>query len=248
MSESDNTPNVAELVNEPVARKKKVVIALPGREYSNNFLLSFIRTFYALWESNKYEVVLSPGYSSFVSFSRMKTLGLDVMRGVDQKPFDGMDYDIWVTIDSDMVWNPEQFFALLESTEVHPVVSGLYRMSDLEHFACVKTWDTEYFKKHGTFQFMKMDDLKAWKEETKMRFMEVSYNGMGFFAVRREVLEALKYPYFNAELQEMVTDDGKILRDLCSEDVAFCKNIQKAGYSVYINTDLIVGHEKSLII
>lgn len=256
---SETAPNVTELVNEPVAapaapavaeppRKKRVVIALPGREYSQNFLLSFVRTFYALWESNKYEIVISPGYSSFVTFARMKTMGLDVLRGADQKPFNGLEYDVWVTIDSDMVWNPEQFVALLESTDVHPVVSGLYRMADLEHFACVKTWDTEFFKKNGTFQFMRIEDLKTWKEETQMKFMEVSYNGMGFFAARKEVLDKLSYPFYDAPVQEIVGEDGKLLRDMCSEDVAFCKNIQKAGYSVYVNTDIIVGHEKMLII
>jgi hypothetical protein len=32
---------------------------------------------------------------AYVTFSRMKTLGLDVLRGADQKPFGGqVDYDI----------------------------------------------------------------------------------------------------------------------------------------------------------
>lgn len=81
-----------------------------------------------------------------------------------------------------------------------------------------------------------------------MKYMEVSYNGMGFFACRKEALDALKYPYFDAPIQEIEGDEGKMLRDLCSEDVAFCKNLKNAGYSVYVNTDIIVGHEKSLII
>jgi hypothetical protein len=47
-------------------------------------------------------------------FSRMKTLGLDVLRGADQKPFGGqVDYDVWLTIDSDIVFTPEQIVELL---------------------------------------------------------------------------------------------------------------------------------------
>jgi hypothetical protein len=43
----------------------------------------------------------------------MKTLGLDVLRGADQKPFGGqVDYDIWLTIDSDIVFTPEQLIEL----------------------------------------------------------------------------------------------------------------------------------------
>ena len=37
---------------------------------------------------------------------------------------------------------------LLDATEKHPVVAGVYRMADLEHFAVVKTWDTNYFAKN----------------------------------------------------------------------------------------------------
>jgi hypothetical protein len=228
--------------------KKRVVLGLPGREFSSNFLISLVRSLYALWDSNKYEVVICPAYSSFVTFSRMKTLGLDVTRGIDQKPFDGMAYDVYVTIDSDIVFSPEQLVALIEATDVHPVVSGLYRMADLQHFACVKNWDTSFFIEHGSFQFMTPEEIKAWKEETKQKYLDVSYNGMGFFACRKEVLDAMQYPYFYAELQEIVTPDGKVMRDMCSEDVAFCMNIQKAGFSVMVDTDLVVGHEKTLII
>jgi len=35
---------------------------------------------------------------------------------------------------------------------------------------------------------------------------------------------------------------------MCSEDVAFCKNITDAGYDVIVNTTLKVGHEKQLVI
>lgn len=229
-------------------KKKRVILGLPGREFTSNFVISLVRTLYTLWESNKYEVVLVPAYSSFVSFTRMKTLGLDVLRGVDQKPFNNMEYDAFLTIDSDIVWNPEQVVELLNNLETHPVVSGLYRMADLENFACVKEWDKEYFLKNGTFAFMKTEDVKAWKEETKQKFMEVSYNGMGFFACRKEALDSLQYPYFWHELTEFVTEDGKVVRDMCSEDVAFCKNLQKAGFNIMVNTDIVVGHEKPLII
>lgn len=242
----DTTSSVPPAI--PPTPKKRVVIGLPGRDFSNTFVISLIRALYTLWESQKYEVVICPAYSSFVSFSRMKTLGLDVMRGVAQKPFDGMPYDVYVTIDSDIIFNPEQLIELIDNCDIHPVVSGLYRMADLKHVACVKEWDTTFFAQNGTFEFMTLEYLKAWKEETKQKFMEVSYNGMGFFACRKEVLDAMVYPYFHTDLQEIITPDGKILRDICSEDVAFCKNIQKAGFTVYVNTDLVVGHEKPLVI
>jgi hypothetical protein len=118
-------------------------------------------------------------YSSFVPFSRMKTLGLDVLRGATQVPFNGeVDYDVWLTIDSDIFFIPEQVIELIEDTDKYPVVSGLYRMSDLQHYAAVKEWDDEYFKKYGTFEFLKVKDL-----DTSEKYMKVAYNGMGFFRV-----------------------------------------------------------------
>jgi hypothetical protein len=71
---------------------------------------------------------------------------------------------------------------------------------------------------------------------------------MGFFAVKSEVLRKMTYPYFQGELQEFITDDGLVLRDLCSEDVSFCKNILKLGYSIVVNTDIRVGHLKPIVV
>jgi len=191
-----------------------------------------------------YQVLLLNEYSSFVPFSRMKTLGLDVLRGASQLPFNGeIDYDAWVTIDSDIVFAPEQVIQLIEDTKKYPVVSGLYRMTDMVHFAAVKEWDIDYFKKTGSFQFMTQEDIDKSEEYTT-----VAYNGMGFFACRKGIIENLKYPYFSYPLIEIEAENGKLIKDMCSEDVAFCKNLKDAGYRVVVNTKLRVGHEKMLVI
>ena len=222
---------------------KTVAVALPGREFSGNFLKNWSQTLLTLTQKG-YKIIMMNEYSSFVPFSRMKTLGLDVLRGATQVPFNGeVDYDVWLTIDSDIFFIPEQVIELIEDTDKYPVVSGLYRMSDLQHYAAVKEWDDEYFKKYGTFEFLKVKDL-----DTSEKYMKVAYNGMGFFACRKGVIENLKYPYFSYPLIEIETEDGKVLRDMCSEDVAFCKNLKDAGYHVIVNTSLRVGHEKMLVI
>ena len=216
----------------------KVVIALPGRTFSGGFMLNLLETVETL-KSKKYVVMITNEYSSYVTYSRMKTLGLDVRRGADQKPFGGkLDYDVWVTIDSDIRFTPDQIIELIEDTKKYPVVSGLYRMEDLKHYACVKEWDTEYFKTNGSFHFMEVGE-----PEKEDKYISVAYNGMGFFACRKGVIEKLKYPYFSYPLVEI---DG--LRDTCSEDVAFCKNLTDAGFDVTVNTTLRVGHEKTLVI
>ncbi len=185
-----------------------------------------------------YQVHILNAYSSFVPFSRMKTLGLDVLRGADQKPFGGtLDYDVWLTIDSDIIFTTDQVIQLIEDTKTYPVVSGLYRMSDQVHYACVKKWDMDYFKQTGSFEFMKVNGLELTP------YTNVAYNGMGFFACRFGVIEKLKYPYFH---YPMIEHEG--LRDTCSEDVAFCKNLTDIGFDIMVNTNLVVGHEKTFVI
>jgi len=221
----------------------KVILALPGRTFSGTFLMNWSQTLLTLTKEG-YDFAVINEFSSFVTFSRMKTLGLDVLRGADQKPFGGKEeYDVWLTIDSDIVFTPEQVIELLEDTKKYPVVSGLYRMQDMKHYACVKEWDLDYFKKNGSFQFMKVGE-----PEKEDKYTPVAYNGMGFFACRKEVLEKLTYPYFSYPLIEIEAEDGKILRDMCSEDVAFCKNVIDAGFDIVVNTDLIVGHEKTVVL
>ena len=218
----------------------KVVLALPGKSFSGTFLMNWTQTIMSLSKKG-YEVVVTNEYSSYVTYSRMKTLGLDVLRGADQVPFGGtLNYDVWLTIDSDIIFTPEQVIELIEDTKKYPVVSGLYRMQDRVHFATVQEWDVEYFKKYGSFEFMR--DLPTDK------YISVAYSGMGFFACRRGVIEKLKYPYFSYPLVEIEAEDGKILRDTCSEDVSFCKNLTDAGFEIMVNTDLQVGHEKTLVV
>jgi len=231
--------------NEPL--RKTVVIGLPGDNFSSKFLVAWTNTISALISSGKYNIVIAPGTGSFVSFVRMRTLGLDVRRGITQKPFNGDHFDVWVTIDSDIIFTPEHFISLIEATDKHHVVSGIYRMADLTHFAAVKIWDTEFFAKNGTFEFLTEEYLNKWKSETSLKYMPVHYTGMGFFACRKEVLHKMTYPYFDGPLQEIKSDD-LIMKDLSSEDVNFCKNIHAAGYEIVIDTDLRVGHLKALVI
>jgi hypothetical protein len=235
---------------ETSARKIRVIFGIPGNSFSDKFLICWSAALVNLLKTNKYDFLMSPGYSSFVSFARMKTLGLDVLRGHDQKPFGEMEYDVFLTIDSDMVFNYEQIETLIQSALQKKVVSGMYLMADGEHLATVKEWDNEFFVKNGTFQFLTSKDVEEYKNAentTDKTYMEVSYSGMGFFACTKEVLDALEYPYFWHPLIEIQGPEGKLYRDQCSEDVAFCRNIQAKGFKIYLHTSIKTGHEKTVV-
>jgi hypothetical protein len=182
--------------------------------------------------------------SSFVPFCRMKTLGLDVLRGRDQLPFNGKEFDVWMTIDSDIMFTPQQVETMLENTKKYPVVCAPYVMQDNKNLAVVKAWDIQTMGQKGSFDFMTKDDLRTSSD----RFIKVAYAGMGFFAVRREVFHSpkLTYPYFHRPLIEFESDSGIRCQDMTSEDVAFCLNLSDAGFGIFVDTDTRVGHLKSL--
>ena len=138
-SNSDSQPQQQQQQEQQEQPKKlKVIIGLPGDHFSQAFLLAWTNTIYTLISSNRYDLKISPGKSSFVPFARMHTLGLDVLRGKAQKAFHTESYDVFVSIDSDVVFSAVQLIELIECTKVHPVVSGYYMMQDNKNFAVVK--------------------------------------------------------------------------------------------------------------
>lgn len=220
----------------------RVIFCMPGREYSREFLLAWSDLLMQA-SSKGHQVMISQNYSSVVHFARAKCLGGDVLKGPDQKPFQGeVEYDAMMWIDSDIVFKPEDFFRIIESP--HDVTAGLYMMEDLQHLAVVKDWNDEYFQKYGTFKFLRPDDVVGAPE-----YIEVAYAGMGWMLIRKGAVESLKYPWFWSDLQKIGgSDGGPVLTDMSSEDVAFCRALKEAGYPIHVDTKLRVGHQKKMII
>jgi hypothetical protein len=214
----------------------KIIFCLPGRSYSREFLLSWTDLIMQA-TAQGHQCMISQQYSSVVHFARTKCLGGDVRKGPNQKPFQGqVEYDVIMWIDSDIVFKPSDFFALLESP--HNVTAGMYMMENLKEFAVVRDWNEDFFVKLGTFKFLRPDDVIGTPQ-----YMKVAYSGMGWMMIRKGVIEDLQYPWFRSELQTV----GDLI-DLNSEDVSFCRALQAAGHDIYIDTKIRVGHLKSLVI
>lgn len=215
----------------------RVVFCLPGDTFSNRFLLSWTQLL--MWcQRNGIETVISSRQSSNVYFVRSMCLGADVLRGAKQKPFNGeLKYDYIMWIDSDQVFEPKHFEALLKHNV--DIVSGLYLMADLTHFACVKEWDLNYFRKNGCFKFLTPQDVKD-----KTDLISVGYNGFGWMLIKKGVFENLEYPWFKGIDFEL----GNGVIDFSSEDVSFCRRVIKKGYKVWVDPTVIVGHEKKMVI
>ena len=224
--------------------KTDLIIALPGRQFSNKFLNSWSALLGYLFD-RKIQFKIINKYSSNVYYVRNMCLGGEVLAGKDQLPYQGqLDYKYILWIDSDIVFNPEQVFKLLNIAIAYDkvkIISGLYKMEDAKSYATVIDWDEEYFLKHGSFQFLDDNVLNTYDKNT---LMEVSYTGFGFILIKKGVFETIGYPWFRPHYFNF----GDKAFDFCSEDVGFCRSVLENNYKIYVDPSIIVGHEKPQVL
>ena len=213
-----------------------VVFCLPGASFGGRFLECWTELF-AWCLKNGIKPVLSRKQSCNIYYVRNMCLGADVMRGKNQKPFDGkLDYDYLMWIDSDIIFTPAQFGRLLSRDT--DIVAGVYPMADGRSLATVLDWDEEYFKQHGHFNFLTLQDIDG-KED----LIQVSYTGMGFMLVKKGVFEKMEYPWFRP-IEKQIGDAV----DFTMEDAAFCLKAAEAGFRVFIDPTVRLGHEKKVVL
>lgn len=221
---------------------KTVVFCLPGRSFSNKFMISWSTL---LLECQKYSIktYFVNKYTSNVYYVRNACLGGNVLLGKHQKPYQGkLEYDYIMWIDSDIVFTTNQFFHMLDVMENNNninILSGLYLMENNQHFPVVLDMNYDYFKEHGTFKFLHKNELANMKSD----FFEVDYTGFGFILIRNNVFEKLKYPWFSPITISIEDTD---IKDFCSEDVGFCLKMKKKNEKIYVCTQVVVKHEKMI--
>jgi GT2 family glycosyltransferase len=221
---------------------KVVVFCMPGNSYSGRFLTSFVELIDAC-RSIGIRPLISQDYSSMVNFARCKVAGADVTRGKQQTPFGGkVAYDYMMWIDSDIAFNVESFFKLLEMDK--DIASGWYAQpggttSGGFYTPVVEKMDDSFFKDHGSYQFLTTEDMAKKKNP-----MKVDYIGFGWVLIKKGVFEKIEYPWFAPKMLEV----AGTMQDMCSEDVAFCHDVRKAGFEIWLDPTCRVGHEKTLVI
>jgi hypothetical protein len=223
-----------------VSEKTKVIFCLPGRTFSDNFLKSWTNLVTELPRHN-IKWAMSQKYHVNRYFVCNSCLGGSSIGGKNQKPFQGkVDYDYLMWIDSDQVFEPWQFFNLLNKAKETntSILSGLYLMQGGEVFATVEDWDKEFFKKNGYFKFLTPEDVSSRKE-----IFKVSYTGFGWLLVKKGVFESLDYPWVQPTWFD---EDG--IREMTTTDCGFMHRAAEKGFDTYIDPTIIVGHEKTQIL
>ena len=220
---------------------KTIVFCLPGRGCSYIFLKNFVQLCFDMVQ-NGMSIQISQDYSSMVNFARCKVLGANVLRGPKQIPWDGkLNYDYQLWIDSDIVFNTEQFYRLVWMQK--DIAGGWYCTEDGKTTSVAHWLGEEDFAKNGGV--MNHETIESISRRRKA--FTVDYTGFGWLLIKNGVFEhkEMKYPWFAPKMQ--VFDSGEV-QDMCGEDVSFCLDAKEAGMEIWIDPKIRVGHEKTRII
>ncbi len=122
--------------------------------------------------------------------------------------------DYLLFIDVDMVFPSDLFLRLYEHKK--DIVNALaFRRID-PHYPCIFEWK-EKTKCYETKKYTK-------------GLLSVDATGMAACLINLDVFKKLKKPYY-------------YYRDnIFSSDLTFCWNLKKAGYEIFVDTDLKIGH------
>ena len=222
-------------------KDKAIVFCLPGRGVSYTFLKNFVQLCFECVQQGA-SIQISQDYSSMVNFARSKVLGANVLKGPDQLPWQGkLNYDLQLWIDSDIVFNLEAFYKLVWMNK--DIAAGWYCTEDGKTTSVAHWLEEDEFEQNGGVMNHEMVD----GIQKRRKPFTCDYTGFGWVMIKKGVFEHpdMKYPWFAPQMQ--VFDSGQV-QDMCGEDVSFCLEAIKAGFEIWCDPTIRVGHEKMRII
>ncbi len=208
-----------------------VVIATPGHSMQAGYVKSLMKTVDALNERGLTYCFVSE-YSSFVSTAREMTALGGSTSGLDFQTTSivgGCGYQKIFWIDSDMEWEPSDFLKLFDSGL--DIVSGLYVLDEAGSVAVGYANEDGMPTRVNKVEFLLVEEP-----------VEVMGVGFGFLAVKAGVFEAMERPWFGIGRIEI---EGR--RWNVGEDYSWCAKAKGAGYSIFVDPSVKVGHNKNVV-
>lgn len=181
------------------------------------FANSLLATVKMAFEKNVHIHAIYTSYDSLVQRARNSLFKIAINE----------NYDHLFFIDSDVEWDPEWFFRLLERPE--PIVGA----------PLIKKIDNEEY----TIKLLSKD-LK-WSEDKKL--ISVDGIGTGFMKISKFALEKIwgqseKYNNKDGTEERMVFDIKIENGELISEDYILCNKWQSLGYKVWADPTITINH------
>jgi len=207
-----------------------VVIATPGHSMLAGYVRSLLKTVHFLEQAGLTWNFLTE-YSSLVAHAREMTIGGSGYQDPsNSKPAHGtFTYDKIMWIDSDIIWEFDDFMRLYEAPE--EVVSGCYMMATGEVTVYPQPLQSG----------MSMQEIMALKDKFTVRGV-----GFGFLAVKTGVFENMSRPWFSQVEVEVVGEDGEpdFKFPLMGEDLSWCEKVHRMGIDIWVDPLVRVTHHK----
>ena len=259
-------------------RGKTFVFCLPGRGVSYTFMKSFVSLAFDLVQhgaaiqiSQDYSSMVNFARCKCLGANVLR--GPNQLPWDGKLPY---DYQVW--IDSDIVFNTEKFYQLILnaipesaitkeevtqtvknekgedveqkgiSLKIDPekerhIVAGWYCTEDGKTTSVAHWLDEDDFRTNGGV--MNHETIESISKRKKP--FTVDYSGFGWLLIKKGVFEheQMPYPWFAPKMQ--IFESGEV-QDMCGEDVSFCLDAKEAGFEIWCDPRIRVGHEKTRII
>lgn len=205
-----------------------IVIATPANSFTPYYVHSLIKTIKAIEERELSWTFISKG-ASIVNVAREATIEDTNKFNLDNRsPMGGKHtYNKIISIDSDISWEPEQFFKLYDWDL--DVVSGVY-IGDNKKQTNI----------HLNDRPLQVSDF-SWRN-TPFR---CDGFGFGFLAIRQGVFENMPRAWFQPVMQQLNNPEtGEVFTMYMGEDLSWCFRARQLGYYMWCDPSLKVTHHK----
>jgi len=143
--------------------------------------------------------------------------------------------DVLVLLDTDTIPPSDILVKLLPHLKEYGVASGLYMENTGTYLPVAYSEQQDHPDGFPIWQ-----RLQKWEGE----LIEVAGVGLGCCAIKKEVFEKLKHPYFDWEFDE--TKGYKRPREKghlsIGEDLYFCRKVKDAGFKIAVDTSCLCDH------
>ena len=173
-----------------------------------------------------------------IDFQIVEVGGTHCVRGRNissmERPVDGyspvrqkLSYDYYLSMDDDMGFIPETIERLIATDK--DVIGASYMNRD---------GDASVIVAMPLNAKNKEDKFKVWEHGLK----ECLWTGGGCILIKKQVFEALDYPWWRNNIAQIKDENGILFSELMTEDVSFCEDARKMNYKIWVDLDNRVAH------
>ena len=132
---------------------------------------------------------------------------------------------------------------IVDPEKEREIVAGWYCTEDGKTTSIAHWLEEGDFRKNGGV--MNHETLETMSKRKKP--FTCDYTGFGWVLIKNGVFEhaEMKYPWFAPKMQ--IFESGEV-QDMCGEDVSFCLDAIEAGFDIWCDPQIRVGHEKTRVI